>query len=190
MGQEKVLFVNACVRPNSRTYELAKHLLRRVPGDICEIDLYKENIRPLDLQSLSDRMQHLQEEDFNHPDFGYAHQFAEADTIVIAAPYWDLLFPAVLRSYLEMVTVTRITFAYSKEGRPQGLCRAKRLYYVTTAGGMIGDNNFGFDYVKALAQNLYGIQDVRFISAEGLEVAENDVDGIMSRAKAAIDKEE
>ena len=52
-------------------------------------------------------------------------QFAAADVIVIAAPYWDLMFPAVLKTYLENITVTGITFCYSDQGRPQSMCKAK-----------------------------------------------------------------
>ena len=106
--------------------------------------------------------------------------------IVIAAPYWDLMFPAVLKTYLENITVTGITFRYSEEGRPQSLCRAKALYYVTTAGGFIGQNDFGFSYVKALAQNFFGITDVHRYAAEGLDILGADVDRIMGKAKAAI----
>ena len=32
--------------------------------------------------------------------FRYSHQFAAADRIVIAAPYWDLSFPAQLKIYI------------------------------------------------------------------------------------------
>ena len=35
------------------------------------------------------------------PLLDYARQFARADQILIAAPCWDLSFPAVLRAYLE-----------------------------------------------------------------------------------------
>ena len=89
--------------------------------------------------------------------FCYARQFADADTVVIAAPYWDLLFPAVLRIYLENITVCGITFRYSEKGIPESLCNAEKLCYVTTSGGFIGENNFGFDYVKALSSGFFGM---------------------------------
>ena len=37
--------------------------------------------------------------------------------------------------YFEQINVLGITFVYTPEGYPKGLCRAKALYYVTTAGG-------------------------------------------------------
>lgn len=69
-------------------------------------------------------------------------------------------FPAMLKQYLEQVNVVGITFIYSEDGVPVGLCRANRLFYVTTAGGYYAPDIYGFGYLKALAQNYYGIQDV------------------------------
>ena len=66
----------------------------------------------------------LREGDFDNPVFAYARQFAQADEIIIAAPFWDLSFPAVLKSYLEQINVVGITFRYTPEGIPEGLCRA------------------------------------------------------------------
>ena len=105
---------------------------------------------------------------------------------MIAAPYWDLSFPAMLKQYLELINVVGITFKYSEEGIPVGLCRANRLYYVTTAGGHYVPEEFGFGYVKALAQNYYGIQDVRQISAVGLDIDKADVDAIMNAAEDTL----
>ena len=124
--------------------------------------------------------------DFRNSMFDLARQFAEAETIVIAAPFWDLSFPAMLKQYLEQVNVVGITFKYSEEGIPIGLCRAKRLFYVTTAGGYYVPEEFGFGYVKAMAQNYYGIQNVRKIEAAGLDIVGADVDAIMESAKEAL----
>lgn len=102
--------------------------------------------------------------------FGYARQFAGADEIIIAAPFWDLSFPAALKAYLEQVNVVGITFRYTPEGNPEGLCRAQRLYYVTTAGGAFFPEQYGFGYVEALARSFYGIEDVALIKAVGLDL--------------------
>ena len=56
------------------------------------------------------------------------------------------------------------------KGYPQGLCKAKKFYYVTTSGGFIGDLDFGFQYAKALTTKLYGIPDVECIRKEGLDI--------------------
>ena len=150
---EQILFINACVRPCSRTLELANTLLRQLEGTVQEVRLYETELPALDLKGMEKRDQAARENDFSDPAFATARQFATADVIVIAAPYWDLMFPAVLKTYLENITVSGLTFRYTSEGRPESLCKAKVFHYITTAGGFIGQNDFGFSYVKALAQN-------------------------------------
>lgn len=54
--------------------------------------------------------------DYRDPLFRYAKQFAQAADIVVAAPYWDLSFPAILKVYLEQICVTGLTFQYTPEG--------------------------------------------------------------------------
>ena len=178
-----VLFVNGCVRAHSRTLELARAVLEKENGSIQEITLYPDGPEGLDAEKLRQRDELLAKKEFDHPMFRWARQFAAADTIVLAAPYWDLAFPTKVRAYLEEVTVSGITFQYGPGGMPQGLCRAKRLIYVTTAGGPLF-SNFGFEYVKAMAQGFYGINDVSLVKAEGLDIWGADTEGIMARAKA------
>lgn len=92
----------------------------------------------------------------------------------------------MLKQYLEQINVVGITFKYSEEGIPIGLCSAKSLYYVTTAGGCYVPEDYGFGYVKALAQNYYGIQDVRKLEAVGLDIEGSDVNAIMISAEEAL----
>ena len=183
---EKILFVNACVRENSRTLDIAKIVLEKLNNAYTEVNLQKTDLKPLNRESLDIREKLILQDDFSDTMFSLAKDFAAADEIVIAAPYWDLAFPALLKIYLEQITVSGITFRYAK-GVPQGLCRAKRLIYVTTAGGIIYDN-FGFEYVKALAQKIYGIGEVLFFKAENLDIDGNDVNDILRRAKSDAEK--
>ncbi len=183
---EKILFVNTCVRQDSRTLRLAKRLLEKLKGDITEVRPDKDNIAPLCEGSLYHRDKLIASESFDAEGFAYARDFAAADIIVIAAPYWDLSFPALLKIYAENINVCGITFRYDENGVPISLCRAKTLYYITTAGGPIV-HNMGFDYIRALAENFYGIKDIRFISAEGLDIYGADVEKILAEAENKID---
>ena len=180
-----ILFVNGCVREHSRTLELAKAVLEREGRAFEEVVLYPDGPAGLDADKLALRDELLQKKDYDHPMFRWARQFAAADTIVMAAPYWDLAFPTKVRAYLEEITASGITFQYGPNGMPQGLCKAKRLIYVTTAGGPIFQN-FGFEYVKSLAQAFYGIEDVRLVKAEGLDIWGADPAAILAQAKAEI----
>ena len=181
----KILFINGCVRKNSRTLELAKYVLEKLSGEVEEVNLYEKELSPLSLQEMEIRDKAALAKDFSSDAFSLARQFSDAETIVLAAPYWDLMFPAVVKTYFEKVTVNGLTFAYSEEGVPQGLCKGKRLIYVVTSGGPIV-RNFGYEYVSALAKGFYGIKEVLCVSAQGLDVYGADVAQIMRSAKEAI----
>ena len=181
-----VLFVNACVRKESRTHILAKKLISRLDMPCEEIRLVDYPFPAVNEDYLQKRDQLIAAGDFHHPMFDLARRFSKADTIVIAAPYWDLSFPAMLKQYLEQINVVGITFYYSAEGIPVGLCKAGRLFYVSTAGGTYVPDTFGFGYVKALAENYYGIQYVRKIEAVGLDIDGADANAIMADAMAAL----
>ena len=108
--------------------------------------------------------------DYSDAYFDMAKQFAAADTVVMAAPYWDLSFPATIKQYIEHINVLGLTFRYSPEGIPQGLCKAKKLYYVMTAGGNFVPEEYGFGYIKTMAQSFYGIEEVELVKDVGLDI--------------------
>jgi FMN-dependent NADH-azoreductase len=182
----KTLFVNACVRPESRTLKLAKHVLDKM-GEYTEVNLEKENIQPLNLETLKQRDELLNSKDFDAPMLKYAKQFADAETVVIAAPYWDLSFPAMLKNYIEAVTVNGITFTYSEQGFPVSLNNIKKVIYVTTSGGPMANMDYGCEYITGVCRNLYGIEDIKCYKAEMLDVFVDDVDGILSKVMEEID---
>ena len=181
--KKPVLFINACVRKDSRTKILADKLLKKLDQPYEEICLKDIAFPVVDEAFLSRRDRLISEGDYSDTMFDPARQFAEAEIIVIAAPYWDLSFPASLKQYFEQINVTGITFRYTEEGFPQGLCRAGKLFYVTTAGGCYVPEEFGFGYIKSLAENFYGIRDIKQIKAAGLDIDGADVDAIMASAE-------
>ena len=105
--------------------------------------------------------------DWDHSMLRYARQFAAADKILVGAPYWDLAFPAQLKVYVENICVCGVTFGYTESGQA-GLCAARKLLYVTTAGGPVGDN-LGAQYLRALC-NMLGIPEFLSVEAENLDV--------------------
>lgn len=183
---KRILFVNACVREESRTKRLAEHLLSRLDGTVETVTLEELNFPLADQRFLRQRDALAAQGAFADPLFALARQFAAADIIVVAAPYWDLSFPAMLKQYFEQINAVGVTFAYSPEGIPVSLCRAKSLYYVTTAGGPIVSDAFGFGYVRALAEGFYQIPEIRLIQAEGLDMVGADVEALLRQAEAEI----
>lgn len=181
-----ILYINACVREESRTKRLAECLLAKMEGNTEEVRLSDISFPPVDEAFLHERDRLIAGGDFDNPLFGPARQFAGADRIVVAAPYYDLSFPAALKQYFEQINVLGITFMYTPEGVPKGLCRADKLYYIMTAGGMYVPEEFGYGYVKALAQNFYGIRDCELIKAVGLDIDGADAEAIMQESMRSV----
>lgn len=181
-----ILYINACVRKDSRTKRLAECLLEKLGEPFTEVRLEDIRFPVTDEEYLTKRDQIIDAGDFSNPAFSLAIQFAEADRIVIAAPYWDLSFPAALKQYFEHINVRGITFTYTPEGIPRGLCKAKDIYYVMTAGGSYAPEEFGFGYVRALAQGYYGIQDVKLIKALGLDIEGADAEQILQKCMGGL----
>ena len=174
----RILFINACVRKESRTLILARELLSNLKGEINEIFLPSLNLECLTEDRIISRLTNPDEQHL-------AKQFSEANIIVIAAPMWDLSFPAFLKLYIENISIGGVTFKYTEYGI-KGLCKAKKLYYVSTSGGSFV-SDFGFDYIKALSTNVFGIKEVIKFSAEGLDIWGNDRGKIMENALKEIE---
>ena len=182
-----VLFINACARPQSRTLVLAEKAAKKISDSFEMLNLFEEDMKPLDYAQLSARDEAVKNVDFSDKVFRFAKQFGEADEIIIAAPYWDLSFPAIFKCYIESICVNGITFIYNEKGIPEGLCKAKRLIYVTTAGGFIPEHNYGYNYVKQLCTDFFGIKNTVCIKAEGLDIQGADIMGIIKSAEEEIE---
>ena len=170
-----ILYINACIRNESRTDRIARSLLEKL-GEYEEVKLSDIGLKPLDEETLQRRSKFVSANDYSDSLFDYAKQFASADKIVIAAPHWDLSFPALLKIYIENIYVTGIVSRYDENGKPLGLCKADKLYYVTTSGGPLIEE-FGYGYIHNLMTKYMGVKDTTLVKAEML-----DVDGFDSEA--------
>lgn len=185
---KKLLFIDACVnRGISRTEQLAQTLLKEMNQN-GEYEIETLNLEDEDLKLFTGKESALRESltragNFEGPLFTYAKQFAAADRIVVAAPYWDFSFPARMKCYLEQICVTGLTFTFSSKGIPGGLCHADSLHYVTTSGGSIGELNLGYEYLEKLCKVYYGINETVCYTAEGLDIEDNSVEEIMKEAE-------
>ena len=182
-----ILYINACARKDSKTKRLAAHLLEKLDGDMETVDLYNAAFPVCDEEFIIRRSELAAKGDFSDDIFKFAKQFVSADKIVIAAPYWDLSFPSVLKQYIEQICVTGLTFFYNENGMPQGLCRAHRLWHVTTTGGKNVPYDYGYGYIKALSHGFFGIQKTELISAEGFEGYGENIGQIMLDTRKKID---
>ena len=179
-----LLFVNACMREESRTERLARALLQRYEGEVEELDLGKMDVAPLDLESIVTYNRAVAAADYADPLFDLAKQFAAAEEVLIAAPVWNYGIPAKLHDYLELVCSQGVTFDVTADGRYVSLCRTKSLTFVTTSGGPIpqGTDDHAFGYVRTLSDAFWHIPDVRCIYADSLDVVGVDVDAALAAA--------
>ncbi len=193
----QILFVNACVRgARSRTLALSRHFLEAYtaghPGDtITERDLTAERLPPQYPEILEERDALWAAGRLDQPMFEAARQFAAADKLVIAAPFWDLSYPAILKIYLERISVTNITFGYNEQGRMVGLCNAESLLYITTRGGNFSSGEtagmeMGARHLEALC-TMYGIPKFELLCAEGLDDVRQDREALLNAARERAD---
>lgn len=188
----KVLYIKANVKPEglSRTYKIADAFIeaykeKNPEDEIITVDLYEEKIGFLEFADLGAVFGPKNEESRNHPILKYAYQFAEADKYVVAAPMWNLSIPAILKAYIDYISVTGITFKYTETGSV-GLCKGNKALHIAARGGgyskgQASEMEMGSRYLKALFAFM-GIEDFNMITAETLDVEGQDIDGIVNEA--------
>lgn len=166
---EKLMVIDACMRDAaSRT--------RRVLGPLVEELSRRYEIETVvldgaDYQAVGRRM--LAERSAGYvPEniVSLARRLAAADRLVIAAPFWDMSFPAVLKVFIENMSLFNITFRDNGSSF-DGLCRCRKVLYVTTRGMDVhtGDPLDGATpYIRAISA-LWGLGEVYTVAAENLD---------------------
>lgn len=187
----KVLYIKANAKPEgaSRTFTISDNFVEKYkeqnPNDeIITLDLYKEGIGFLTEEGIS-LHRPAPGEGKDHPILKYAFQFVEADKYIIAAPLWNLSFPAILKAYIDYICVTGITFKYTAEG-PVGLCQGKKAVHIVARGGGYLEGpaaayEMGDRYLRTIFGFL-GITDFTTISADKLDVIGEDAEAIENNA--------
>lgn len=173
----KVLYIKANIKNEgeSRTFKVSDSFVeeykRNNPEDeIITLDLYKENIDFLRADDLGKLFGPKDEESKNNSILKYAYQFADADKYIIAAPMWNLSFPAILKAYIDYVSVSGITFKYTAEG-PVGLLNNKKAVHIVSRGGAYDNSPYemGDRYLRTIL-GFFGIKDIETIAIDNLDV--------------------
>ena len=154
-----------------------------------EIQLVERNLASEQIPFLSGSSFHSQTGELESQDVTLAKEFAAADEIIVAAPFWEFLFPAAVSCYFEKVSVPSVTFQYGEHGS-EGLCKAESMTYIYTAGDYLSDEDkIGEMYLNRMAK-LYGIPRFSTISVQGLdadpESAEARVGDVCKKITAGI----
>lgn len=152
---------------------------------IHEKKLYAENITCMTADETARRQRLIEQNKMMDKMFSNAYEFANADKVVIAAPYWDLSFPAILKDYVERISVPNIAFKYTEKGSV-GLCKASKIIYISTAGGFC-KKNLGAEYIEEIAK-MYGITGFEEFTLGGLDIVGADIEALVKQGCETVEK--
>lgn len=182
---KKLLYIDGCIRNElSRTKRIAQPIIEALKENyevttLClnqlELEIVKEELIARRNSGQIDPVV-----------MGWAQQVRDADRIVIAAPFWDMSFPAALKNFLELCSIFDVTFK-SDDKTCYGNCRAEKLLYITTRGMNIATGDpleQATPYLKALSW-LWGIGPLQVVSAQNMDyVSEEEIEEKIKAATA------
>lgn len=173
----KLLFVNCCISQRggaSRTKALADAFLTafRASHPGAEVEEVTPEallaLKPFNAEMLNRRDALAAENAFDAPVYALARQFRAADAVAVAAPFWDLSYPAALRTYIEYISANGLTYHYDAAGC-HGDCAAGHLVYLTSCGDVEREDSVGVIHWRQLAA-MFGIPQFDYVFAGGLDV--------------------
>lgn len=182
---QKLVFIDACVRQSdSRTLRIAEPIVLALSKryKVTRYDLPDMDIVPLNPGLFEERGVG------EIPGWAKeaAQSIAAADRIVIAAPFWDMSFPAVLKCFFEQTSLFDVTF--TDTGKTcQGLCKAPKVLYITTRGMDISTcdpREQATPYLKALG-SLWNLGELTTIAAQNMDYSSDEE--IESKITACIE---
>ena len=167
---DKLIIIDACVREDeSRTRRIAEPVISALSKryGITRYNLPEmDGLTPLDPVLFKERG----EGDIPAWAVQAAKDIAEADRILIAAPFWDMIFPAALKCFFEQTSLFDITFT-DNGTTCVGLCKAPKVLYITTRGMDIptGDpREQATPYLTALG-SLWNLGELTTIAARNMD---------------------
>ena len=191
---KKILVIDACVRrEESRTKKLMDRAVQTLkkahPNWQFEIlTLMDLELKYWNTRSLKERDELLAKKQYDAPVFAYGNQFREADGIIVAAPFWDLSIPAVLKVYIENISAEGITFGCGPEGL-YGICRAQWMLFLTTRGGIWEESDMeqGSRYMEAMSR-FFDIDRYYHVYADGIDIDTLDGEGILQESLLEVER--
>ena len=164
----KIFYVDACLRTGSNTKKIADAIIAKL-AERYEIETVRlsENAFPVvNNDILNDRANGIVPDEYVE----MAKKLADADRLVIAAPFWDMSFPSALKVFLENMSLFNVTFG-SNEKECYGLCKAEKVLYITTRGMNVSTGDAleqATPYIKAIGR-LWGLGELHVISAQNMD---------------------
>ena len=182
---KKLLYIDACIRDEqSRTKRIATPVIEALKQ---KYEVQTLVINELDLSIVRKELVTKRTSgEIDTQVMQWAESVRDADRIVIAAPFWDMSFPAALKNFFELCSIMDVTFK-TDDKTCYGNCKAEKLLYITTRGMNIstGDElEQATPYLKALSWR-WGIGPLQVISVQNTDyLSASEVDNRIEEAIA------
>lgn len=97
-------------------------------------------------------------------------QFLLADKYIFVTPMWNFSVPAIMKTYIDAITVSGKTFKYTKEGA-KGLLKGKKALHIQSRGDIYShgpemEREMGHRYLEIM-MDFFGIKSLESIIIEG-----------------------
>ena len=113
-------------------------------------------------------------------------EFMAADVLVLGVPMYNFGIPSTLKAYIDHISRVGKTFHYTAEG-PVGLAGEKKVFVLGARGGFYLEtpNDTQTPYLKSILK-FFGLDDVTFVIAEGLNINPEQKEKSMQEARTQI----
>ena len=121
---------------------------------------------------------------------GLLDQFLAADIIVVGAPMYNFTIPSQLKAWIDRLAQAGRTFKYTENG-VVGLAGGKQVIVASTRGGIYSTSEQGqaLEHQESYLQTVFGffgITDVRFVRAEGVDMGAENRQNALEQAAGTI----
>ena len=102
-------------------------------------------------------------------------EFLAAETVVIGVAFYNFGIPSQLKAWVDRILIAGQTFRYGADGRPEGLCGAKRVILGIARGGFYGPGTptESFEHAETYlrtALGFIGVTKIDVVAAEGIAI--------------------
>ncbi|MBU6506665.1 MAG: FMN-dependent NADH-azoreductase [Alphaproteobacteria bacterium] len=116
--------------------------------------------------------------------------FLAADIVVVGAPMYNFSVSSQLKAWIDRLAVRGKTFRYTDKG-PEGLAGGKRVIVASSRGGFYGPQmpTASLDHQENYLRGVFGffgIADLTFIRAEGVNVSPDQRKAAIEAATAEV----
>lgn len=191
---QTILHIDSSVRgPDSISRALTQAVVDRLTGETPDAKVvYRDlNAAPADHITsdwVNNVMVSSKDEDGNATRLAavsdiLVNEVKDADTIVIGMPIYNFNISSLLKSWIDQITRSNVTFRYTENGVEGLVGPTRAIVVMSSAATMLGaENDFASSYIRYMLGFL-GITDVSFVNATGSQL---DADKAQSNAKADI----